>query len=383
MKKLLFIILFTSLFLGCRELYRANFPSPETGYLVVEGFISSGNTPTTITLTRSLKLTDKLSIKYENQAQVFVESNKNEKYMLQAIGNGTYSSAPLQLNSANTYRINITTREGKNYVSEFTPVKSTPPIDSISWQKEQEGLQLYVHAHNDANNTRFYQWKYDETWEINTMFPTRLKYIFRGGRPFVDYINDKKTYNDTIQRCWQYNRLRTIAIGSTEKLEKDLVYLPIAFIEPASIKLSVLYSIELKQYALSAEAYRFYLQMKKNNEQLGSIFDAQPSEVKGNISCTSHPDEIVVGFVDVTQEQIIRIFISPHQIGRWGYRQICESIEIENHPDSIGKYGAGLLPYETAQTSPEEAIITFMAATPTCVDCTILGSNKKPSYWPR
>lgn len=382
MKKLLFILFSSIVFTGCREVYRANFPTPDTGYLVVEGYISSGNTPTTITLSRSLRLSDKLSFKPENKAQVFVESNKNEKFILTATGNGTYTSAPLHLNSSNTYRINITTTDGKNYVSGFAPVKYTPLIDSISWQKEKDGLQLYVHAHNDANDTRFYQWRYNETWEINSMYLSRLKYITRNNKVYVDYLNAEKTYNDTIQRCWQYNQLRNIAIGSTEKLSKDIVYLPIAYIEPASIKLSVLYSIELKQYALSDEAYRFYLQMKKNNEQLGSVFDAQPSEVKGNITCTTHPNDIVVGYVDVTQEQTKRIFISPREVGRWGYRQICESLEIDNNPDSIGKYGSALLPYETAQTSPTEAIITFMAATPTCVDCTILGSNKKPSYWP-
>ncbi len=384
MKKTRFITsLFILLLFGCKEIYDAHFSEPVTGYLVVEGFISNGASSTTIMLSRTTKLKDKFSMHPENGAVVLVESDKNERFRLQPSVAGSYSIPSLNLNPGNKYRINITTKDNKNYVSAFTPVKTTPPIDSVSWKKENDGLQLYVHAHDDAAKTRFYQWKYDETWEIRSSFVSNLVYYnptretIAATYKFPGHESDYSMY-----RCWQYNKLRNLLIGSTEKLTRDIVYLPLAFIEPHSIKLSVLYSIELRQYALSAEAYRFYLQMKKNNEQLGSIFDAQPSEVKGNLVCTTNPDEIVVGFVDVTQERVKRIFLNPYDIGGWNYREFCELNIIENISDSIKEKAGDMLPILPTELWPNDSIKLFSAARAECVDCKLLGSNLKPPYWP-
>ena len=93
-------------------------------------------------------------------------------------------------------------------------------------------------------------------------------------------------HNDTtIYKCWNTLEFSTIILGSTEKLTSDVVYLPVQYIEPHSEKLSVLYSINLRQYAISHDQYLFLQKMKKNTEQLGTIFDPQPSEISGNIHC--------------------------------------------------------------------------------------------------
>ncbi|HEU5052317.1 MAG TPA: hypothetical protein VFT78_04350, partial [Hanamia sp.] len=44
--------------IGCKIEYRPPVESPKTGYLVVEGFINSDGGPTTITLSRTLRLYD-------------------------------------------------------------------------------------------------------------------------------------------------------------------------------------------------------------------------------------------------------------------------------------------------------------------------------------
>ncbi|MDO3626770.1 DUF4249 family protein [Mucilaginibacter sp. BT774] len=72
---------------------------------------------------------------------------------------------------------------------------------------------------------------------------------------------------------------------------------PILSIASSAEKLSVEYSILVKQYALSADAYKFYANLKKNTEQLGSIFDAQPSAIRGNIHFVTTPAEPVIGYL--------------------------------------------------------------------------------------
>lgn len=383
MKKLFICIIFFVIITGgCKEKYLPSIASPSAGYLVVEGFINSGPEPTSISLTRTTRLYDPAHIVNEHNAVVNIESEIHETFPLNEIGNGVYVSSPLNLDNHKKYRLQIKTRDGKEYVSDFVTVKNTPAIDSISWKRENDGVKIYIDTHDPQNNTRYYQWKYEETWEIHSAYPSSLQYV-------VDPLTNKITgvayknlqYDTSIYKCWRSTNSVNINLGTSEKLSKDLIYLPLLFIDPASEKISVLYSINVKQYALSHEAYLFFEKIKKNTEQVGSVFDPQPSELRGNIHCITIPGEIVVGYVDILEEKNQRIFISNAMLPGWNYNIYCELKIIDNHPDSISKYGLGFFPTVPSR-STRFTIIDFYASPSTCVDCTLRGTNVKPSFWP-
>ncbi|MEP6846837.1 MAG: hypothetical protein ABI861_12575, partial [Panacibacter sp.] len=90
---------------------------------------------------------------------------------------------------------------------------------------------------------------------------------------------------------------------------------------------------------------------------------------------------IVIGYVDVTQEQIKRIFISNKQLDNWGFYLPCQTTVIDNNQDSILKYGNALLPTDP-KTVTIFGVVDFYAADPTCVDCRLRGTNVRPSFWP-
>ena len=282
MKRWCFLIVISVLFFTCKEPYTPPISSPITGYLVVEGFINSGNGESTITLTHTTKLVDSVAIIYEDGAQVNIEDEGGATYPLDWRNNGTYISNSLSLNPANKYRIHIKTVNGSEYVSDYTAVKTTPPIDSISWQLENGGVQIYVNSHDPSNNTKYYQLKYSETWEFHSPFIKSLEYVRDPVTGIIDGVAPIQA-DTSIYKCWKTQSPSDIILVSTEKLSESKVYLPIRYIEPKADELSVLYYIEVKQYALSQEAYLFKEKLKKNTEQLGSIFDAQPSELGGNL----------------------------------------------------------------------------------------------------
>src|SRR3954471_6348032 len=130
MKRWFFLLVVSVLFFTCKEAYSPPVASPVNGYLVVEGFINSGNGASSITLTRTTKLVDSVAIIYEDGAQVNVEAESGASYPVYWKNNGTYTSDSLSLNPADKYRIYIKTVNGSEYVSDFTTVKSTPPVDS-------------------------------------------------------------------------------------------------------------------------------------------------------------------------------------------------------------------------------------------------------------
>jgi hypothetical protein len=116
------------------------------------------------------------------------------------------------------------------------------------------------------------------------------------------------------------------------------------------------------QYGLTKEAYDYLGKMKKNTEQIGSIFDPQPSYLTGDIQCISDPSEKVIGFISFGVIREKRVFISPFEISKinknWFYTHYCEYLE--PNQDSIRERK---LPYP-----------------PDCYTCS--GTQIKPSYWP-
>jgi hypothetical protein len=368
----------------CKQEYDPKIEAKSTGFLVVEGFLNSGHGPTTIRLSRSSDLND-TTLKPESGAQLNVQGEDGSSFPLFGNGNGEYSIAQLALDNNVKYRLQIRTPDGKEYVSDYTPVKYTPPIDSITWQRENDGVRLYANANDPQNNTKYYQWKYEETWEFHSKYYNQLEYIIdpvTANPVGVAYKYPDQHTDTTIYKCWNTLASSTIILGSTEKLTSDVVFLPVQYIEPHSEKLSVLYSINLRQYAISHDEYLFLQKMKKNTEQLGTIFDPQPSQISGNLRCLTDSNETVIGYVEVTQEQVKRIFISNSQVPDWNYSVDCFFFEINNNKDSIAKYGIGLMPTLVAKTDPFRGIISFYASTPQCVDCTLRGVHQKPDFWP-
>lgn len=378
MKKRYVFIIISVLLFACKEVYNPPVASSDTGYLVVEGLINSGNGASTITLTRTTKLVDSIATMYEEGALVNIEDENSATYPLYARGNGNYTSDNLSLNPAVKYRIHIQTGDRKEYLSDFTAVKQTPPIDSITWRMENAGLQLYVNSHDPSTSSKYYQLKYSEIWEFHSAYIKRLEYVTDAATNQIIGVTPLPNADTSIFKCWKKQNPSNILLVNTEKLSQDKVYFPIRYIEPFAEELSIRYYIEVKQYALSREAYLFKQKLKKNTEQLGTIFDPQPSELGGNVHCISNPTEPVVGFVDVTSEQIAKLFITPSDLAEWPLHSNCVQLVIENEP---GNYNSALVPTSVVEYRGL-AIKSFFAADPYCVDCTLRGSNIKPTFWP-
>lgn len=376
---LIFIGFFIS---GCKNEYHPSVKSSPTGYLVVEGFISSGQEPTTITLSRTRNL-DSTGNSPEHNALVSIEGENSGTFPLYESGNGTYVSSSLQLDPNEKYRLRIKTQMGKEYISDFSGYRTTPDVDSLSWQRDNNGVKIYINTHDSQVQPGYYYWKYEETWEFHSRYYSTLVWVYDSHNiPVgVAYQNPDQSIDTLIYKCWKTVNSSNINVGSSEKLSRNDIYSQITSIEPESEKLSVLYSLNVEQYALSHDAYLYLQKLKINTEEIGSIFAAQPSVLTGNIHCTTDSSEIAIGFIEVTQEKQKRLYIENSELPGWNYGMPCETIIVGNSQSDILKNGAGLptIPYAS---SPFGITSFYDSYDPNCVDCTLRGSNVRPSFWP-
>ena len=358
---------------SCKDRYNPPAVSVNSSYLVVEGYLNGSGT-TTIRLSRTFKLADTARIPLEQNAQVRVESNSGQAYALTPKGSGMYEAAQIAFSAAQQYRLYIRTSANKEYRSEYVPYKATPVIDSINWRRNNEGIQVYANAHDDQSKTTYYRWNYDETWELHSAYFSTL-----------DYKNHMIVQRDptvNIFYCWSSALSSRILLGSSARLQKDVIHLqPLVLVPNASEKLGVRYSIQVRQYALTEQAYQYWLNMQKNTENLGSIFDPQPSEMSGNIRCISNPAELVIGFVSAGTVQSRRIFINNSDVNSWGYSTGCEQYFVPNNRDSLETFlgGGGNAPIMEAMSPDLKPGYSY--STIGCVDCRLRGTNIKPSFW--
>lgn len=362
--------------LSCKERYFPNVISSGIGYLVVEGVLNASHQPTIIKITRTQDLNTKAGqFQGETNAVVTVEGNDNSVKTLAMTEAGTYQNSNLDLSVNNEYRLRIKTMDGKEYLSDYVKVKITPEIDSIGYKFNVYGAQLYVNTHDATNNTRYYRWSYDETWEINSYFSTNL--IYEEGPPST--VRDRNR-DEMVFRCWKYGKSNSLLFGSSAKLREDVIFeQPIQTIPYTDERLSVRYSILLKQYSLDKGAYEFFDLMKKNTESIGTVFDPQPSEIRGNIKCITAPDDIVIGYVCASTVAEKRVFFTRPL--EWRFQMNCETISIPT--DSIDYFfkGEQYMPV-LEESGPGGNVIAYISSSGTCVDCQKRGGNvKMPEYW--
>jgi hypothetical protein len=375
MKKTKLFLFLSILLSNCRDAYEIPVKPSDKSLLVVEGILNSGSGPTRIRLSKSSKTNQPYTPQPEVNAVLTIEGKDNSTQFLTETGSGFYSASQLTLKPDIEYRLKITTSDGKLYASDFVKVFNTPPIDSVSWKKENDGINIYVNTHDPLSDQGYYQWDYEETWENHATYPAKYKW-----EPITEKIVPMLPGED-IFYCWSSNVSKNLLIGSSAQYQSDIIHeMPMIFIPKGSPKMNVRYSILVHQRKTDKTGYEYLNLMKKNTEQLGSIFDAQPSELRGNIHCLSNPGESVIGYLTASSMKEQRIFITSAQAG-WSNYDYCDVFTVPNNPDSIKSYMPNrYLPFEADVRFG--TIVGWYVSESYCVDCRVRGGiNVKPSFW--
>jgi hypothetical protein len=389
MNKRIYILALLIMAFGCKKPYLPKIVAVSSNYLVVEGAINTGSDSTSIRLSRTVPLSSTAQVKPELGATVTVLTDAGGNYPLSSAGNGYYTGPGLNLNSSAKYGLKIVTADGKVYQSDFVPSKNSPPIDSVYYRIQNDGLKIYADTHDPSNSTTYYRWDYKETYEIHSAF---YSYVYLSQIPIDTVLN--RPFGNQVYDCWLNDASTDIVLNSSAKLARDVIANnQITLIASTSEKLRVRYSILVDQYALTADAFNYYEQLRKNTEQLGSIFDPQPSELPGNIHCVTNPGEAVIGYVTAGSPAQSRIFIDNRYLPAWQastpYEGCMMDTVLFRQPVGNAFVNEVQLYIYTQIQMPIFALVPpgstqatgYAASSPECVDCTLRGSNKQPVFW--
>ncbi len=372
-KVFFYIILLMILYSNCVE----EFEPSRQGYenlLVVDALFSGGTEPFEVRLSRSVPI-DTNSFLPEQFANIRLESGSGELYDLYEKKPGVYNSYDLIPGQVGeTYRLLISTANGRQYASEPVVMRETPPIDEVGFDYEKrpwagvDGAQVYVNTHDPENKTHYYRWEWDETWIFFTPYYST---IYWDNGAILDRTED-------INTCWKNGKSSSIDIFSTKSLNDDRVQkFPLVFVTNETDRLRWKYSINVKQYSLSEASYNYWKELQKSTENLGTLFDPQPSAVVGNIHNTTDDKELVIGYFDASSVEQQRIYINRNDLPGIDvpnpYIMCTDSIVQANMIPQMMLFGYMLINYEF--------MIGYHMSYPSCIDCTLAGTNKKPDFW--
>lgn len=396
MKRLTLVIYVTLLTaaISCKKPYNPPAVSSNANYLVVDGVINNGPDSTFIKLSRTVPLSATSTLNPELNATVTVEGDENSVFPLTAKGAGVYAMPGVTLNAAHKYRLRIKTAGGSEYLSDYVAVLDAPAIDSVGYTANANGVNIVSNSRAINSPVKYYRWDYIETY----IFHSNYYSFYKSNGDTVDF---RDMDNDNVYWCFRSDSASSVNIGTTAKLSANVIENnPIASVSATSEKFTEKYSILVRQFALTPEAYSFWDNLRKNTEQLGSIFDAQPTSLQGNIHNTAKPSEPVIGYLSVGAITTRRIFITKAQLPasylpeqhysdcvldslyfKYYTPQGQGPINQENEFFNINK-GAQFIQIPIAAIHPAMSpLLGHTGSTPACVDCTLRGTNKQPAFW--
>lgn len=295
------------------------------------------------------------------------------------------------------YQLMITQGE-RSYLSKNVTLPQATQIDDlkaeyITDEDGYEGVGIYIDSYNPDGNSRNYRYEYEETYKIVAPNWTAEELIVPvEGSCGVELVND----DHSAKECFMTDRSTSIIQYSTSNLAEDRVEkFMLRNISRDNYIISHRYSILVRQYVQSNEAFAYYEALNTFSGQESVFSGAQPGYFQGNIFSNENPDEKIIGFFEVSSVSEKRIFFNylDHfpEGNRASYAEDCLpyapliadwgtcilSVLIENN---AVRY---LEENEPSEPTDGEGSLEgpYLVVPVKCGDCSVVGAVEAPEYW--
>ena len=314
--------------------------------------------------------------RYSPTGDVVVENDKGQRFQGVNLGLGTYYIDTTDAPEKAKYRLVITLSDGREYTTPWSGVNQAPRITDLSYKVDDNMFRLYCSLSGRDSIWNF-SWDYDEVWEYHAYFIPNVLWV---NGAYEKRIGFKDYYY-----CWNRQSSIEPCLASADGLaENRIEQNNFLSMSRSDNRISYLYSIMINVRGLSAPARAYLENMRSNANGTGDLFSPTPSEMRGNISCVTDPQEQVVGYVSVCKRSSHRIFVGAN--GIYKMPVIPEGLLFYPEPDEDGNLNLDALfqynsPVFFDDDDPDSSRVSW--GPKRCVDCRAFGGNKtKPEWWP-
>ena len=375
-------------------------------YLVVQGLITDENASYEVKLSRTIQSENSIP-ETVNDATLFITDEAGNRTSLSNAGSGIYKtdSTIFRGVSGKSYTLHISTGNENEYISAPCLMLPVPDIDSIYYEKDEEitnnqtetqqGIRIFLDSKEGDENNRYFRWEFVETWKFRVPMPRKFNFIDSAHIPTLP-VEEVKEY------CWKQRKSSEILVKSFSSGQAHIVKKePIFFIaSDKSDRLSLEYSILIKQYSISKKESDFWNNLKQVNEGGGDIFDPQPFPVISNIYNLNNPGDQVLGYFQVSSVKTKRKFIPFSEMVPLNlpfFQPDCKRIEVSPEDYPSPPYGPPMtwdrlyrmflfLPDRYTFVEPlfyqgTASLKKLVFTSPECSNCEVTGTSKKPDFW--
>ena len=362
--------------------------------LIVESVLTDQEIHQEVKISRSFSF-GLLDPKMERNALVVISNQRGQEFLFAEVEKGMYKSIEkFSAQKGDSYILRIQTQDGDTYTSDPMMLSAQVTTSGLSVitsvnNAGEEGASLQWNSTTENSSGSYYRFAYEETYKI--IAPMWSPYDAVVVSEGVDTFDLRVVLREQEERiCYGYDTQNSIILADTHTLQQDaLNQFEVLFLSPSNPKISHRYSVLIKQYLISDQAFSFYSTLQKQGGNQWMFSSSQPGKINGNIHPDDETSDPIVGFFDVAGYKEHRIFFNFNDLFPSEppppYFVACD-VSTPTVTGTLGKRELLNVLYEdTAIYYKDNRGIMpggpMLMVTPACGDCTRLGSNKKPDFW--
>ncbi len=328
-----FVVLAISFLLlnGCTEIYEHDI-SVEKEYLVVEGTITNEKGSHIVKLSRTSTFGKDFRPNHETNAKIRITDSENNEIHLQERMAGHYHTPDdFSGEVGETYVLHIETADGLIYKSE--PQKMVVPVnidsvyaefatqfftyesqvDGSLYQREVDGVNVFMDVSGDGDqdiNIRFtsilmLQYLIDRSYALPAFDFCWIK------RSITEYLDTDIAKSSVIPEQPR-NRIAFIPLDSRNMRFIGFPLIELQVDEETTKIISYAQPRIIKSlYTLNEDSYTFHYERNMQLGDEGSFFDPITPQLTSNINNVYDPDDVVLGFFEVSPVSKASLHIRP------------------------------------------------------------------------
>lgn len=370
---------------GCTEAYPLLTNTYEEA-LVVEATITNELKTQEIKLTKTAKFEDEKYLP-ESEAEVFMTDDAGNQYDFKDDGDKYISKIEFQAVSERKYQLHINTKDGRSFESSPEILTAINPMQdvkaAVETKDDARGVGIRVTSSDPDGTSKYYRYEYEESYKIVTPKWVTTKAVLdeKGRIIFVENSPSTKV-------CYGSKKSTDLLLATTSNLSEDSVNFLVRFLSTQNYIITTRYSILVKQYIESLNAFTYYKTLKQITDSGALLSPTQPGILLGNIKSLNNANSKVVGYFDVASVSSERIYFNYTDffLGEAPPPYVTDCLEY-----CYAGYPFNPVPCTHLGSIAEDienGFINFFLQSERswwvnapCGDCTTFASNIKPPFW--